>query len=178
MILLIDKFIKKFKRGWTKSVFKRIVNCKHNSFKLVGDVIAINPNVTIGKNVVILPDVMFHGDGPIVLGDNVTIGNGTIIYSSKQGGVYIGNNSMIAAQCYIIDMDHGVRKDILIRDQENTVAPIVIGNDCWIAADVTVLKGSKINDGAIVGAKALVNGEIPENAIAVGIPAKVINYRS
>ena len=61
--------------------------------------------------------------------------------------------------------------------EENTHAPVEIGNDVWIAANVTVLKGSKIKDGAIIGAKALVKGEIPENSIAVGIPSKIIKYR-
>ena len=41
---------------------------------------------------------MFFGDGLIEIGDNVDIGNGTIIYSSKSGGVSIGDNSSIAAQ--------------------------------------------------------------------------------
>ena len=54
---------------------------------------------------------------------------------------------------------------------------VIIGSDVWLAANVTVLKGSKISDGAVIGAKSLVKGEIPENAIAVGIPAKVIKQR-
>lgn len=41
-----------------------------------------------------------------------------------------------------------------------------------------MLKGSKIKDGAVIGAQSLVKGEIPENAIAVGIPSKVLKYRS
>lgn len=66
----------------------------------------INRNITVRKNVTFYPDVMLFGDGPIIIGDNVDIGNGTIIYSSKNGGgVTIGNNTMIAAQSYIIDTD-------------------------------------------------------------------------
>lgn len=85
---------------------------------------------------------------------------------------------MIAANCYIIDADHGIRKDTLIREQENTVQSIFIGRDCWVAANVTVLKGALILDGAIVGAKSLVKGKIEKNGVAVGIPAKIIKYRS
>lgn len=98
--------------------------------------------------------------------------------ASKNGGVTIGNNSMVAAQSYIIDADHGIKRDVLIREQENSVLPIIIGEDVWIAANVTVTKGSKIGNGAVIGAKAPVKGEIPENAMAVGIPAKVIKERS
>ena len=84
---------------------------------------------------------------------------------------------MIAAQCYIIDTDHGIRANELMRNQKNTVAPIVIGNDVWIAAGCKILKGSHIQDGAVIGAASLVKGEIPRNSIAVGIPARVKKYR-
>ena len=90
--------------------------------------------VAIARALAMNPDVMLFGDGEIVIGDNVDIGNGTIIYSSKDGGVTIGNDTMIAGQCYIIDMDHGISADELIRCQHNSVEPVTIGNDCWIAA--------------------------------------------
>ena len=54
---------------------------------------------------------------------------------------------------------------------------IYIGNDVWIAENCTILKGSIINDGAVIGAKSLVNGEINSFGVAVGVPAKVIKYR-
>lgn len=177
MILLIDRIIQKVIRSYRKAVFKKNIGCKHKDFHLVGKVNLINRNINLGHNVTIYPDVMFFGDGPIIIGDNVDIGNGTVIYSSKFAGVTIGNNTMIAAQSYIIDTDHGICAGQLMREQENTHAPVEIGNDVWIAANVTVLKGSKIKDGAIIGAKALIKGEIPENAIAVGIPSKIIKYR-
>lgn len=112
-----------------------------------------------------------------MIGDNVDIGNGTVIYASKSGGVTIGNNTNIAAQCYIIDMDHGIKEGELICNQENTVEEVTIGSDCWIAAGCKVSKGSHIKDGTVIGALSLVKGEIPENAIAFGIPAKVKKYR-
>lgn len=178
IVLLCDRVVNKIKRNYRKYVFRTKIGCRHNCFSLVEKVHLINTNIKLGKNVTIYPDVMFHGDGPIVIGDNVAIGNGTIIYASKfGGGVTIGNNTMIAAQSYIIDTDHGIAADILIREQANSVAPVEIGEDVWIAANVTVLKGSKISNGAVIGAKALVKGEIPENAIAVGVPAKVRKYR-
>lgn len=84
---------------------------------------------------------------------------------------------MIAAQCYIIDMDHGMEKEKLIREQNNTAAKVTIGEDCWIAANVTVLKGSQINDGAVVGAKSLVKGNVESNSIVVGAPCRKIKMR-
>lgn len=53
----------------------------------------------------------------------------------------------------------------------------VIGNDVWIGANAQILRGAVIEDGAIIGAGAIVTGRIPAYAIAVGIPAKVQRYR-
>lgn len=177
MILFIDKCFRKIALMWRKAVFKRKIRCKHKDFSIVGKINLINKNIKLGRNVTIYPDCMFFGDGLIEIGDNVDIGNGTIIYSSKLGGVLIGNNSIIAAQCYIIDMDHGIMGGELIRNQKNTVAPIKIGEDVWIAAGCKILKGSEIGNGAVIGAQSLVKGKIEENAVAVGIPAKTIKFR-
>ena len=132
----------------------------------------------LGSNVTLYDGVTFWGNGPITIGDNSSIGFHLSIYSLKGGGVTIGNNVLVAADCYIIDADHQVDRDVPVREQAQAVTPITIGDDVWIAQNVTVLRGSTIHDGAVIGAKALVKGEIPENAICVGVPAKVIKYRS
>lgn len=54
---------------------------------------------------------------------------------------------------------------------------IIIGNDVFIGANVTILDGVKIGNGAIIGAGAVVIHDIPDYAIAVGVPAKVKKYR-
>lgn len=177
MILFFDRILQKILRLYRKTVFRKKISCTHNDFKLVGKITVINKNIKLGKNVTIYPDVMFFGDGTIEIGDNCDIGNGTIFYASKTGGISVGNNTMIAAQSYIIDTDHGIAKGEIIRNQSNSVTPIHIGNDVWIAAGCKVLKGSNISDGAVIGAASVVKGEIPSNAIAVGIPAKVKKYR-
>lgn len=177
VILTLDRFFAKIKRSYRKHIFRKKINCNHKQFTLVEKVHLINTNIAMGRNVTLYPDVMFWGDGPITLGDNVTIGNGTVIYASKSGGVTIGNNTNIAAQCYIIDMDHSVQADRLIAKQSNKIDPVWIGEDVWLAANTTVLRGSQIGNGAVIGAKALVKGKIPENAIAVGVPAKTIRLR-
>lgn len=84
---------------------------------------------------------------------------------------------MIAAHSYIIDTDHGIKKGIKISEQEVTASPITIGSDVWIAGNCTILKGSVIEDGVVIGAKSLVKGKIECEGIAVGIPAKIIKYR-
>ncbi len=86
MLLFFDRIIQKILRTYRKAVFKKKIGCNHNDFNLVGRVTLINTNISLGHNVTIYPDVMFWGDGPIVIGDNVDIGNGTVLYSSKAGG--------------------------------------------------------------------------------------------
>lgn len=174
LLLLFERLKNKIRRTYHNKVFYYKTGQKAN---LIDDIILINTNLKLGKNVNIYPNVQFFGDGLIEIGDNVDIGTGTIIYASKLGGVYIGDNTVIAAQTYIIDMDHGIRDGEIIRKQKNTVEKVIIGGDVWLGANVTVLKGSKIEDGAIIGAKSLVKGTINRNVIAVGIPAKEIKKR-
>lgn len=158
--------------------FKELTGNQSEGLKILGKVHLINNNIQIGNNVVIYPEVQFFGDGEITIGDNVSIGNGTILYSSKKGGgISIGNNTLISAQCYIIDSDHGIEKNMLIREQSTIVAPVSIGNDVWISAGCKILRGSKIDDGCIVGAMTLIKGTFPSNSVIVGIPGKVIKYR-
>lgn len=56
--------------------------------------------------------------------------------------------------------------------------PISIGNDVWIGARVTILDGVRIGDGAVIACGAVVTQDIPDYAIAGGIPAKIIKYRA
>ena len=107
----------------------------------------------------------------MIIGDNV------IIWASKNGGITIGDNTQIAAHTYIIDCDHGIKKDELINKQPLISKKIEIGNDVWIGANCTILKGSIIENGAVIGAKSLVNNHLPAYSINVGIPAKTIKYR-
>lgn len=99
--------------------------------------------------------------------------------SSQKKSVKIGSNTAIAGHCYIIDSNHGIEANRLIREQDLVVAEngIVIGEDVWIASQCSIIKGARIHDHAIIGANSLVNKEIPENAIAFGTPAKVASFR-
>lgn len=54
---------------------------------------------------------------------------------------------------------------------------VILGNDVWIGTRAIIMSGLKIGNGAIIGAGAIVTKDIPDYAIAVGVPAKVIRYR-
>lgn len=177
MLLLLDRLINKILKMYRCALFRKQTKCVCEKLNIYGKIYVLNRNICCGKNCLIMPGVQFFGDGPIIIGDNVSIGNNTIIYASKDGGITIGNGVQIAAHSHIIDCDHGIKANEVIYKQKNTVAPITIGNDVWIAAGCKVLKGSNISDGAVIGALSVVKSEIPTNAVAVGIPAKVKKFR-
>lgn len=53
----------------------------------------------------------------------------------------------------------------------------VIGNDVWIGARVTILRGVTIGDGAVVASDAVVTKDVPPYAIVGGVPARIIRHR-
>lgn len=55
--------------------------------------------------------------------------------------------------------------------------PVEIGNDVWIGSNVSIMMGVKIGDGAVIGAHALVNKDVPPYAVVAGVPAKILKYR-
>lgn len=141
-----------------------------------GPVYLWNDHVTIGSGVNVYQGVTLWGPGSITIGDHVELGINTVIYSTEK--IVIGNNVLIAADCYIIDSNHGIEKNRLIREQEAICkGPVVIEEDAWLGAGAKVLSGVHIGKGAVIGAQALVNKDVPDYAIAVGVPAKVIGYR-
>ncbi len=67
------------------------------------------------------------------------------------------------------------RPERLIDGQKKGVT--IIGNDVWIGLGATIMSGVKIGNGAVIGAKAVVAKDVPDYAVAVGNPAKVVRYR-
>ena len=78
----------------------------------------------------------------------------------------------------IRDADHRFNDPSrLIREQGHDVRPVHVGADVWLGAHAVVTAGSTIGKGSVIGANAVVRGEIPPEAVAVGIPARVIRQR-
>lgn len=168
----------KLVRLYREKKFRRLTkNEKGTELVVYGPVYMFNCNISYKNNLKIFPNVCFMGSGKIEIGENVAIGNDTIIYASKEGGVVIGNNVSIAAHTYIIDSNHGIEYGRLINEQGLASEKITIGDDVWIADNCTILKGVNIGDGAVIGAKSLVNKDVETNAVAFGVPAKAHGYR-
>jgi acetyltransferase-like isoleucine patch superfamily enzyme len=64
-----------------------------------------------------------------------------------------------------------------IKDQGIVKTPVRIGPDCWVGTKVSVLRGTRVGRGCVLGAHAVVRGTIPDYAIAVGSPARVVRNR-
>ena len=77
----------------------------------------------------------------------------------------------------MIDCDHGMVRERLIRTQAFITGPIAIGNDVWIGAGAKILKGANIGDGVIIGAQAVVRGDLEPYSIYVGVPARKVGER-
>jgi len=112
----------------------------------------------------------------IHIGKNTTFGYHSFIFASNK--VEIGDNCLIAPFVYIVDSDHGIKKNQRINQQPNETAPIKIGNDVWIGTDVKILKGVTIGDGAVIASGALVKNDVNAYDIVGGIPAKKIGERA
>ena len=111
----------------------------------------------------------------IRIGARTTIGYHTFIFASES--ITVGSDCLIAPFVYLVDSNHGSRRDMPINRQPNTTAPVVIGNDVWIGTKATVLAGVTIGDGAIIASGSIVNRDVEPYNIVGGSPAKVIGER-
>jgi len=64
-----------------------------------------------------------------------------------------------------------------IKDQGIVKRPVRIGPDVWLGTKATVLRGVEIGRGSVIGANSVVTRDVPDYAIAVGVPAKVVRSR-
>lgn len=157
----------------------------------------LSAHVFIGDRVLIFQDknggsvelgegVNLHYDTCIQTGDggSLKIGPDTHIQSRCQFSAYkapivIGRGVLIAPNCAFYPYDHSIAPGEQIKNQPlQTKGGIVIDDDAWLGFGVTVLDGVRIGKGAVVGAGAVVSNNVPDGAIAVGVPARVINMRN
>ncbi|MCH5165131.1 MAG: sugar O-acetyltransferase [Clostridiales bacterium] len=96
----------------------------------------------------------------VTIGDNVFVGPNVSLLTPKHPLCHEDRNLYVCDKGYVTDKEYG--------------CPIVIGNNCWIAGNVTVLAGAKIGDGCVIGAGSVVTGEIPPNSLAYGNPCRVV----
>ena len=122
---------------------------------------------------------IYHGsffdlgpDGEVVIGDFATLVGAIISVNSR---VEIGDHAFIAHEVVLAD------SFAVVPGAEGTLTPsdgqrstIVVGRNSWIGARATILAGVRIGEGAIVGAAAVVEDDVPDFTIAAGVPARIV----
>lgn len=130
----------------------------------------------IGKRVVFYPGVWIAPGRNLDIGNDVTLAGGVIIGTA--GLVKIGDRSLIGFRTTIISGNHAVPPNRgRIFEAGFVRQPVVIGNDVWVGANVTILPGRTIGDGAVVAAGSVVTKNVGPFTVVGGNPAKLLRQR-
>lgn len=137
-----------------------------------GEEIEIGNQVMVSRNSSIIGKY-----GGIAIGDRANIGTNCLFGS--MGKMVIGRDTIFAANCYVGGgMYHMERTDLPVALQGSyTRGPVIIGDGCWLGAGAVVLDGVTLGRDVVLGAGAVACGEIPDFAVAVGVPARVLRIR-
>lgn len=81
--------------------------------------------------------------------------------------IQIGDNCLFGPNVVVVDHDHEYRYTDERRGNHYRKAPISIGNNVWIGANVTILRGTQIEDGAVIGAGCIIRGKVEKNTVVV-----------
>jgi acetyltransferase-like isoleucine patch superfamily enzyme len=112
----------------------------------------------------------------IIIGAGTYINRQTFLDASLE--ICIGQECGIGPGCYITDHDHGTEPGRSPLSQPLISQPTRIGDRVWVGANVTILKGVTVGDDAVIGAGSVVTKDVPAGAIVVGVPARVVRYRT
>jgi acetyltransferase-like isoleucine patch superfamily enzyme len=153
--------------------------------------IVLNPRhdpslIQIGQNCVIRSELFcFAHGGRIVIGDDCFLGEGSRIWSAEE--IRIGNRVLVSHDVDIHDTSgHPMRpserfahfSEIRARghpaDARFPARPVEIGDDAWIGFGSAIRPGVRIGRGAIVGGKSVVTKDVPDFAVVVGNPARLV----
>ena len=136
-----------------------------------------NAGITLGRGVFLgRGTILSCKDGDIVLGDHVNIGFNSEIFSGSR--VTVGDHGLFAAYTYLVGGGHefedGSRPVI---EQPRVSRGITLGRNVWLGTGAKVMDGVAIGSDVVVGANAVVLEDLPDGAVAVGVPARVVRRR-
>ena len=136
----------------------------------VGEGCIIGPYVTLSAGV--SPEQVL--DGPVVtIGDRCVIGKGSGVVGHQR--VEIGDDVWTGHYVYVSDANHGYADPVEpVGRQFAAPRPVRIGSGSWLGHGALVLGGADIGEHVVVGAGAVVTGDLPDYSVAVGNPARVI----
>lgn len=108
-------------------------------------------------------------------GTNITLGEHAYINMNcsfiDDGKIIVGKATMFGANVAIATVGHPIQPSMR---RYMYTAPVVIGDNCWIGANVTICPGVTIGDNTVIGAGSVVTRDIPANVVAVGNPCRVL----
>ena len=166
-------------RNWTRSANANSSIDKTVRFSLSPDAlpqIHIGPGTEIQEHSRITLSDNLQPEAALEIGSRVFIGQST--HLSVMHRMSLGDDTMVGAHCYLLTNQHQFEtRDVPIRDQGFECSPLTIGRDVWIGANVVVMPGIHIGDGAIIGAGSVVTKSIGAYEIWGGVPAKKIGIR-
>lgn len=108
-------------------------------------------------------------------GKNMIFGKRVFVNSGcrfqDQGGIVIGDDVLVGHNCVIATLNHNENPE----QRGNLLPkPVRIGDKVWIGANVTILPGITVGEGAILAAGAVVTKDVPARTVVGGVPAKII----
>lgn len=109
----------------------------------------------------------------LIIHDNSFVGHQVFISGGPDSVVTLGCNVDIAPRCVLVAGTHEVGSTVR-RAGNGRSLNITIGDGTWIGANSTVIGGVAIGRGCVIGAGSVVIEDLPDNVLAVGVPAKVI----
>ncbi len=119
------------------------------------------------------PGVMLAGIENMAIGERVSIAAGAFL--SADSPITVGHDTMIASGAIINTATHDYNNHPMWK--ERISRPIEIGCHVWIGSGAIILPGVRVGNYAVIGAGAVVTRHVPEKAIVVGSPARVVKYR-
>jgi acetyltransferase-like isoleucine patch superfamily enzyme len=115
-------------------------------------------------------------EGEVAIGNKTVFGEDCTISAYQR--VSIGEQCIVADRVMMIDFDHNVAEvERPIRVQGIYKRDVRIGNNVWVGYGAQILRGVTVGDNSIIGASAVVNKDVPANAVVGGVPARIIRMR-
>jgi acetyltransferase-like isoleucine patch superfamily enzyme len=136
-----------------------------------------NRGIDVGRGVFLgRGTILSCKDGDIAIGDHGNFGFHCEVFSGSS--VTVGKHGLFAAQSYLVGGGHEYEHEALaVIDQPRTSRGIALGDNVWLGTGAKVLDGVRIGRDVVVGANAVVSADLPDGAIAAGVPARVLRRR-
>lgn len=139
----------------------------------IGEGTLLGPQITLSAGMA--PGQEMVTDPVITIGDRCLIGKGSGIVGHLE--ITIGDDVWTGHHVYVTDQNHGYeRLDLPISQQWMPERAVSIGDGSWLGHGTVVLPGSRIGAHVVVGANSVVTGDIPDNCVAAGVPARVLKH--